>query len=160
MNRLKLAKNTIAALALTLVATLPAQAQSQTTDIRPDGKRLKGDTLLEAFLGQTFDGAYNFTEDGEPRRFFSEDHHEDNRVSYTERDKTTKGIWMIMKDAICYRYKSDTMTGGCFRVYKVGNCFYFYDQRLRETTVEIGENYWTARSTRKGEDPDCDPNYT
>lgn len=137
-----------------------AHAQSQTTDIRPDAKRLKGDELLGAFVGHTFDGAYNFTEDGEPRRFFTELHKDNNQAIYTEKGQTTDGIWMILRDAICYRYKSDRMTGGCFRVYKIGNCYYFYDQRRQENAREIGENYWTARSTRKGEVADCDPNYT
>lgn len=137
-----------------------AMAQSQTTDIRPDAKRLKGDALLEAFIGKSFDGAYNFTDDGEPRRFFTEMHHENSQAVYTEDEVTTKGVWTIMKDAICYRYKSESMTGGCFRVYKVGNCFYFYDQRLRERPHEIGENYWTARSTVSGETANCDPTFT
>ncbi len=143
-----------------LALPLSAMAQSQTTDIRPDAKRLKGDALLDAFIGKTFDGAYNFTDDGEPQRFFTEKHHEDSRAAYTESDVTTQGVWTIMKDALCYRYKSTSMTGGCFRVYKVGNCFYFYDQRLRERPHEIGENYWTARSTVSGEAPNCDPTFT
>jgi len=139
---------------------LSAGAQSQTTDIRPDAKRLKGDALLDAFIGKSFDGAYNFTDDGEPRRFFTEMHHENSQAVYTEDDVTTKGVWTITKDALCYRYKSSSMQGGCFRVYKVGNCFYFYDQRLRERPHEIGENYWTARSTVSGEAPNCDPTFT
>jgi len=147
---------------LCALLTLPstAMAQSQTTDIRPDAKRLKGDALLEAFIGKTFDGAYNFTDDGEPQRFFTEHHNEDSRATYTEGDATTEGIWTIAKNMLCYRYKSSAMQGGCFRVYKVGNCFYFYDQRLRERPHEIGENYWTARITVSGEVPNCDPTFT
>lgn len=141
---------------------LPAEvtAQSQTLDIRDKAERLKGDALLEAFMGKTFDGAYNFTDDGKPRRFFTETHHEDSRANYTEDGQKTEGIWTIMQNNICYRYKSSNMSGGCFRVYKISNCFYFYDERIEERPREIGENYWTARSTRQGETADCEASFT
>lgn len=141
---------------------LPAEvtAQSQTLDIRDKAERLKGDALLEAFMGKTFDGAYNFTDDGKPRRFFNETHYEDSRANYTEDGQKTEGIWTIMQNNICYRYKSSNMSGGCFRVYKISNCFYFYDERIEERPREIGENYWTARSTRQGETADCEASFT
>lgn len=148
-------------LALSMGLTLPASAmaQSQTLDIRDQAERLKGDALLAAFLGKTFDGAYNFTDDGKPRRFFTESHLEDSRTLYSEDGVKTEGVWTIMQNNICYRYKSSNMSGGCFRVYKISNCFYFYDQRIEERPREIGENYWTARSTRQGETADCEASF-
>lgn len=148
------------ALILGFILPVTAMAQSQTLDIRDKAERLKGDALLEAFMGKTFDGAYNFTDQGKPRRFFTETHFDDSRAVYTEDGKDTKGIWTIMQNNICYRYKSSNMSGGCFRVYKISNCFYFYDQRIEERPREIGENYWTARSTRQGETADCEASFT
>ncbi len=150
----------IAILSFCLTIGGTASAQSQTLDIRDKAERLKGDALLEAFIGKTFDGAYNFSDDGKPRRFFTETHHEDSRAAYEEDGQKTNGIWTIMQDNICYQYKSSNMSGGCFRVYKISNCFYFYDQRIEERPREIGENYWTARSTRQGETADCEASFT
>lgn len=142
-----------------LAYPVTAHGQSQSIDVRSKAERLKGDALLDAFMGQTFAGAYNFTEDGKPQRFFTEVHSEDSQAIYTEDGNTTKGIWTIMQDNLCYRYKSSNMSGGCFRVYQVSNCYYFYDQRIRERPREIGEDYWTARSTLKGEEPDCEASF-
>ena len=42
------------------------------------------------------------------------------------------------------------MEGGCFRVYKVGNCFYYYNDQIPEFSGELDRDYWTARSVKKG----------
>ncbi len=133
-----------------------AVAQSQTTDIRPHANRIKGDALLKEFLGKTHDGAYNFSEDGKPARFYTEVHHENSRVSYTEGDETTSGVWTIMRDNLCFQYPNATMQGGCFRVYKVGNCFYYYNAQIPPSSNELDRDYWTARSVKKGDDADCE----
>ncbi len=140
-----------------LSLSAPALAQSQTIDIRPKAKRIKGDVLLNEFLGVTHKGAYNFSPDGEPGKFYTETHHEDSRVSYKEDDKSAEGVWMIMRNQLCFQYRGEDMSGGCFRVYKVGNCFYFYNGDIPESSYEIDRDYWTARSVKKGETPNCEP---
>ena len=140
-----------------LALPVSAYAQSQSTDIRPKAKRIKGDALLAEFMGTTHEGAYNFTPEGEPGRYYIEEHHEDSRTTYTEGDITTDGIWMIMRNQLCFQYRSNQMAGGCFRVYKVGNCFYYYQDSIPENSGEINRDYWTARSVKKGEAPNCDP---
>jgi len=137
--------------------SVTANAQSQTTDIRPKAEKLQGDDLLKAFLGKTYEGAYNFSAEGEPRRFYEEVHHQDSRVTYSEHGESFAGAWTLARDTICYQYRSDTMSGGCFRVYQVGNCYYFYNSARPERPYELGENYWTARSTQAGEIADCEP---
>jgi len=82
----KFLKLTLAAV-LFSVSTL-ASAQSQKTDIRPDANRLLGDELRQSFAGITHSGAYNFTEKGEPTRFYTESHKADGRISYTEEGRT------------------------------------------------------------------------
>jgi len=133
-----------------------AMAQSQTTDIRPHANRIKGDALLKEFLGKTHDGAYRFTEEGKPERFYTETHHENSRVSYIENGNMTSGVWMITRDTLCFQYPNDSMAGGCFRVYKIGNCFYYYDAQLPQSSNELDRDYWTARSVKKGDDADCE----
>lgn len=134
-----------------------ASAQSQNTDIRPKANRIIGDALLDEFIGITHKGAYNFTDDGEPRRFYAETHHDDGRVTYTEEGQSFGGVWIIKREALCYVYKDPSMSGGCFRVYKVGNCFYFYTDLLPERSDELDRDYWTARSVKAGEAPNCEP---
>ena len=148
-------------LLILLIASLslsaPVMAQSQSIDIRPKAKRIKGDALLSEFMGVTHKGAYNFSEDGEPGRYFTEVHHEDSRTTYQENENRTPGVWMIMSNQICYQYRSADMSGGCFRVYKVGNCFYYYNGSIPETSSEINRDYWTARTVKKGETANCEP---
>jgi len=48
------------------------------------------------------------------------------------------------------------MPGGCFRVYRVQNCFYFYSDTLIEREDELDRDYWTARSVIKGDQPKCE----
>lgn len=134
-----------------------ALAQSQKTDIRPDANRVVGKALHAEFSGITHDGAYNFTDAGDPRRFYNETHHEDGTTTYRESSGTSKGTWAIDNDRLCFTYDGDDMTGGCFRVYKVGNCFYYYSSSLILQRNELDRDYWTARSVKDGEIPTCQP---
>jgi len=142
---------------LFLFCNSAALAQSQDTDIRKNALRIKGDALLESFLNTTHDGAYNFTEEGEPQRFYKETHHEDSKVTYTEDDgNPVDGLWSIRRNLLCFQYPGQKMSGGCFRVYKVGNCFYYYNNDIPEYGFEIDRDYWTARSVKAGEEPNCE----
>ncbi len=134
-----------------------AWSQSQRTDIRPNAKRIVGDALLTDFMGITHEGAYNFTDDGEPRRFYTETHHKDGRTTYIENGASADGAWIIRKEKLCFVYDHPDMQGGCFRVYKVGNCFYYYNAFIPEYADELDRDYWTARSVKQGESASCEP---
>ncbi len=144
----------VAALLLALPSI--AMAQSQKTDIRPNANRVIGDNLRAAFKGNTHSGAYNFTEKGQPTRFYEEFHGENGRVNYTEGKLAEPGAWLIYKDTLCYIYDTSDMPGGCFRVYSVANCYYFYSDQLIERADELDRDYWTARSVIKGQQPKCE----
>jgi len=133
-----------------------ALAQSQKTDVRPQANRVIGNDLKAAFAGQTHSGAYNFTPKGKPTRFYEERHDKDGHVAYSEGDGIETGVWRVLEDNLCFLYDSNRMTGGCFRVYRVANCFYYYSNNLIERDNELDRNYWTARSTLKGEPPKCE----
>lgn len=139
-----------------LTAPSFAFAQSQKTDIRPSANRLLGGELRASFTGITHSGAYNFTEKGEPTRFYEETHKTDGRISYTENGRNDPGTWLIIKDTMCYLYDAADMPGGCFRVYRVENCYYFYSDQNIERQDELDRDYWTARSVHKGEQPKCE----
>lgn len=143
--------------AICLAAGAPAHAQSQSTDIRPNANRIVGDALLSAFKGVTHEGAYRFTEDGKPQRFYQETTHDDGRTTYTEDGEAYPGVWIIMRDALCFTYKTEKFQGGCFRVYQVGNCYYYYNNDIPEYYRELDRDYWTARSTPSGEIANCEP---
>lgn len=144
-------------LSLILLA-LPAgaAAQSQKLDIRPYAKRVIGDALRKSFSGKTHDGAYNFTEQGQSRFRYLETHAPNGDVVYSENGRPEAGLWDIYEDTLCYAYVSKLMTGGCFRVYRIDNCFYFYSSTLPEREDEAGRDYWTARSVIDGEVPECE----
>jgi len=133
-----------------------SHAQSQKTDIRPNANRLLGDNLRTSFKGKTHSGAYNFTEKGQPTRFYEETHQDNGRISYTENGRNDPGTWLILQDTLCYLYDASDMPGGCFRVYRVENCYYFYSDQNVKRQDELDRDYWTARSVHKGEQPQCE----
>lgn len=133
-----------------------AAAQTQDTDIRKDAKRVKGDALVAAYLNTTHLGAYNFSEDGKPQRTYKEKHFEDSKSIYTENGHAVDGMWTINRNLLCYAYPGQAMEGGCFRVYKLGNCYYYYDDMIPEYGLEYDRDYWTARSVKAGDEANCE----
>lgn len=147
----------LAVICMAIVLNDRAAAQSQKTDIRPHANLMMGDELLMAFEGVTHEGAYNFTDAGDPRRFYTETTHAMGRTSYSEKGLEAEGDWSVKNNTLCFRYDSADMTGGCFRVYRVGNCYYYYSDSLLMRRDELDRDYWTARSVRAGEAPSCEP---
>lgn len=132
-------------------------AQSQDYDVRPNAAQVTGKALSQAFSGITHDGAYNFDVLGRPGALYTERHLANGRISYTENGQIMKGRWAVTpRDTICYVYESDTIGGGCFRVYQMGSCYYFYSTSRIERDNEIDEDYWTARSVKQGERATCE----
>lgn len=148
-------------LSLSLLASFSispiALGQSQDYDIRPDAAQVTGQALSDAFKGISHEGAYNFDPRGRPGALYTERHYADGRVSYTEQGLTIKGQWAVTPgDTICYAYDSDNIGGGCFRVYQLGSCYYFYSTFRVEREDEIDQDYWTARSVKKGDRATCE----
>ena len=147
------------AIFLLLLLSLPAtaHAQSQSRDIRPDAERIVGEDLLDSFSGKTMDGAYNFDMGGVPRDRFTEYHNPDTTTDYSEGDLEVRGIWNVNgRDELCYMYPNTTLNGGCFRVWKVGTCYYFYSDRVPPREDEYTGDYWVARSVERGKDATCE----
>lgn len=136
--------------------SVTSTAQSQTTDIRPNALRLTETEIQTEFNGQTHEGAYNFSAVGVARNNYTETHFKDGRTLYKEHGLTTRGVWLVDHDSLCFIYEGDMMAGGCFRVYKVENCYYYYSDQFVERPDELDRDYWTARSVKQGETPQCD----
>lgn len=149
-------ERSITIFSVVIMMTSSAFAQSQKTDVRPQAQRVVGDELLDAFKGVTHEGAYNFTREGAGTQFYTETHHDDGRTTYVEGDLKSDGVWIIQQDGLCFAYKDPAMTGGCFRVYKVGTCFYYYSREIPTRDDEIDRDYWTARSVPAGETATCE----
>jgi len=149
--------NLIAGLSVALISLSPllSFAQSQTLDIRPNAERLRSDDLLKAFKGSTHEGSYNFNLEGLAGNHYLETHLPDSRVTYRENGEDHAGVWTIRRDMMCYTYAGDSLGGGCFRVYRIKNCYYFYSDSFIERKDELDRNYWTARSVVKGQEPLC-----
>lgn len=140
---------------MTLTSTT-ALAQSQDTDVRAKASRVTGEALIEAFSGVTHKGAYNFSAQGRASNFYTETHLKDGPVKYSEGGQAHDGDWAIFRDSLCYSYDEADMPGGCFRVYKIGTCYYFYSASIREMRDELDRDYWTARSVQDGDEPTCE----
>ena len=154
-----ISRRLVLSLSLLAAIAMPASvlAQSQDYDVRPDAAQVTGPALTEAFKGVSHEGAYNFNSRGRPGSLFTERHFADGRVAYTEQGLTIKGQWAITPgNTICYAYDSDNIGGGCFRVYKLGSCYYFYSTFRVEREDEIDQDYWTARSVKKGDRATCE----
>lgn len=134
----------------------PAAAQSQDTDIRPFANQLDGDAIKSVFADVTMDGAYNFGRNGQAQSFYTETHRPDGTLTYTEDGDAQPGRWFVRQSTLCFTYPTNRLTGGCFRVYQVKNCFYFYSARLQLGADELDTNFWTARAVRMGEVPNCE----
>ena len=144
-------------LPLVLLLPVAALAQSQGLDVRPQAERIVGDDLLDSFMGKTMDGAYNFNAFGVPRDRFSEVHNGDSTTDYVEGDLEARGVWTVTSDdLLCYAYPNTTLNGGCFRVWKLGTCYYFYSDGFPEVPDEYTESYWVARTVERGRDATCE----
>ncbi len=153
---IRLAVFTLCFLLAPLLVT-PAYAQSQSYDVRPQARQITGAELSQSFKGITHTGAYNFDVRGRPGSLYSEKHHANGRVSYSEKNQMITGRWAITpSDSICYAYDSDNISGGCFAVYKLGTCYYFYSTSALIKREEEGDSYWTARSVKKGDYASCE----
>lgn len=140
-----------------ILMPITAEAQSQKTDIRKNANQLGSDEIIDVVAGQTYRGSYNFDRLGVARNSFIESHTEDGRVQYSEGPVSSKGIWYVKDDALCYEYVRPDMTGGCFRVYQIQNCFYYYSTLAPHREDEFDQDYWVARSSLIGETPNCLP---
>jgi len=118
--------------------------------------RLSGEQIKAEFKGITHEGAYNFNAVGEARNNYVETHLEDGRTIYKEENLASRGVWLVNDGTLCFVYEDDMLAGGCFRVYKVKNCYYYYSDQLIEHPDELDRDYWTARSVREGETPQCE----
>ena len=144
------------ALLLTLGLTVTAAAQTQDTDIRPDASQLSGDEIKTVFSDAHMDGAYNFGRNGKAVSFYTEKHYPDGTLTYEEDGIVDPGRWFVRKNALCFMYPSNRLSGGCFRVYQIKNCYYFYTTSRRRVPGENGQPYWTARAIKKGERAGCE----
>jgi len=127
----------LACLALPVIAF----AQTQDTDIRPLANQ-----LLKDEIGRN----------GKAQSFYVETHNPDGTVEYTEDGNTEPGRWFTRRNSVCFTYPSSKMSGGCFRVYQIKNCYYFYSDTIPLTSDEIDRDYWTARAVPMGEQPKCE----
>ena len=146
------------ACALLFAGCVNAHAQTQDTDIRGLGERVVGEDLLDAFLGVTHEGAYNFDAGGRAGMRYVETHNADGTADYAEEGVEVTGAWVILggsgAERLCFQYPD--MPGGCFRVWRVANCYYYYSDLVPEVPDEVEREYWTARSVAKGEDAVCE----
>ena len=133
-----------------------AHAQTQDTDVRPFGKQLNAAQIKSEFTGTTLDGAYQFISPRTAEKNYIETHYANSTVRYIEGNVDTKGYWQVIDDYVCYNYPYSFFSGGCFQIYKVENCYYFYSLKDMRLNRKLGDELWTARAVKKDETPLCE----
>ena len=148
-----------AASSLSLAEAATAQA-TRMAEAPTSGKWLSGDEIIAEYTDSTQTGMYSWTHnnDGIPVSF-SETHFDNAVTTYREfskKDFTTKGVWIVRKNVICYYYKDWRMNAeNCFTVLKSGNCYYHYDD-LHPQNFEKLDN-WNSVGYDENETPTCVP---
>ena len=143
-------------LLLTVGLSSAVHAQSQDTDIRPNADQLTAKQIMKTFSKATMDVAHNFGRNWKAQSFYKEIHNPDGTLTYEEDGKVDPGRWFVRKDTLCFTYPSNKLAGGCFRVYQVKNCYYFYSASRRQVAGENGQPYWIARAVKEGERAGCE----
>ena len=142
-----------------IMAAAPAVAADTTPkapqhDFMINNSPLKAGELRAAFEGQTHVGVYRFEREALPTHKFSETTFKDGRVKHVQGEEILSGQWKITGDQICYTYTDVWYNNLCFDMYRVGNCYYHYLMTEGNRVMRV----WTARSSLKGERPNCEPN--
>ena len=156
----KLSHMTQAAAIAAFVTAAPlarADEPTQDIDIRPDGVQITGEMLDLNFSGITHKGTYAILRENTGTKHYTETTMADGRVVYKEGDLVADGRWARDGDRICYIYQDDQMAGGCFYVYVVGNCYYYYSSNAAGILGARNGLYWIARSVKDGENASCEP---
>lgn len=123
-------------------------------DFMIDNSPLRASELTEAFSGRTHSGFYRFEREAFPTHRFEETTAKDGSVEHLQGAETLTGKWSLKGDQICYVYDEIWARQLCFDIYRVGNCYYHYLQTEGGRPIKA----WTARSSFKGERPNCEPN--
>ena len=148
----------IALSAFCLAAPLAAADEpTQDIDIRPDGVQITGEMLDLNFSGITHKGTYAILREHTGTKHYTETTFEDGTVEYKEGDLIAQGHWIRYGDRLCYKYQDPEMAGGCFYVYVVGNCYYYYSSNAAGILGARNGLYWIARSVKDGENASCEP---
>lgn len=146
----------ITGLALSLLGSASAQIDfgKPVHDFMVNNSPLKAAELEDAFRGQTHRGFYRFERDALPTHRFEETTTTDGQVKHIQGDEVLTGVWAIKGNQICFIYEEVWARTLCFDIYQKGNCYYHYLMTEGGRPVRS----WTARSSLKGERPNCEPN--
>jgi len=144
-------------LAVCLASPVAAQA-TRMANSPTSGTWMSGEEIIAEYTDTTQTGMYSWTKENAPVSF--KETHNDNTITtyneYGKEDFTTKGVWIVKKNIICYYYKDWRMNNeNCFTVLKSGNCYYHYDD-LKEQNFEDMDN-WNSVSYDENETPTCVP---
>lgn len=135
-------------------------ALAQIDSIRPqhdfmiNNSPLKAGELNAAFKGQTHSGFYRFERETLPTHKFEETTAKDGGVKHVQGKEVLTGQWSVEGDQLCFIYNEVWSRQLCFNIYRVGNCYYHYLMSEGDQPIRA----WTARSSLKGERPNCEPN--
>ena len=141
----------LASLALLLATSALAQdADAQDWEYQiPDVTKtapIEGEMLRGLFLDQMHRGYYNFLQKPDGDYGFSEMMNADGTTLHERDGVKSAGRWRVLSNLVCFTY--DTLGGGCFTIYKQGNCNFAYSVDSRQFVA----------ITIAGDDaPDCEP---
>jgi hypothetical protein len=118
-----------------------------------DRNAMSRDEIVAAFVDQQLSGIYP---SGLP---WSELIRADGTSDYREGGNRREGRWWMRGDQFCFRYELP-MSGGCFRVVRIGaNCYELYAVTTSGTAPPAppnAEGHWNGRMWRDDAAPTCE----
>ncbi len=149
----------------------PATAENLSEDTTEShGYRLlSGDELLATHMEITLEGVYSpgshkLLPDGSPVTF-TEFHHKNSTTTYKHRgytNYTSKGVFIVQKDRMCYMYNDPPNIIGrfCFYIFEKENCYYHYFAGAPMPKTKEGFENWSSMAYRREDKQTCLPDFT
>ena len=111
--------------------------------------------IKHTFQSREFEGAYPGTILGKSEHHFDRKFLSGGDLTHVEYDIKTAGRWEIRNNKMCFEFKH-YLDNKCYRIYEMGNCFYFYEEYKTDTYL-LGREYdrWDTRLVPKREDGLC-----
>lgn len=104
--------------------------QQRGAQIRQQGVQLAGEELVSAFSGFVHYGTYILNTQNRVEGRYSEYHYPDGTMDYADDEGVvSSGQWSVNGAKLCYQYDEDGshMSGGCFYIYQLDSCYYFFN---------------------------------
>lgn len=149
------------ALGVICSAQIASAQATRMAEAPTDGEWMTGDQIIKEYTDSTQTGMYSYLKNNAPVSY-TEIHYDNTITLYNEygrEDFSTKGVWVVKKNIICYYYSHGDMNPeNCFNVLKSGNCYYHYSSPRPQNFEKLES--WNSVGYDEDVVPTCVPPIT